>query len=146
MPVRITGCAPKRLGDADAHQADRARTDHHDALAGNDAAHHVEPVHRGAGGDDQRRLRVGHVVRDVDQRVDVVDRVFGEAAIGGEAVGAMAFRAIAVIEARGVHAFAAARAAAAAGMHLDRDAIADLELVDRRAELHDGAHIFMARA
>ena len=95
-------------------------------LAGDDPAHHVEAVHRGPGRDDQCRLRVGHVVGDVDHRVDVVDGVFGEPAIGAEAVGAVALLAVAVIEARGVHAFAAALAAAAAGMHLDRDAVADL--------------------
>jgi hypothetical protein len=36
-------------------------------------------------------------------------------------------------------------AAAAAGVHLDRDAVADLVLVDGGAELHDRAHVFMAR-
>src|SRR6185437_10725706 len=74
---------------------------------------------------------------------DVVHGVFGKAAIGREAVRAMALVAEAVIEAGGVHALAAPRAAPAAGVDLDRDAIANLEFVDRRAQLDDGAHIFV---
>jgi hypothetical protein len=35
----------------------------------------------------------------MDQGVDIVDRVLGEAAIGGEAVGAMPLGKVAVIEA-----------------------------------------------
>ena len=66
-----------------------------------------------------------HFVRDMHHGVDVVDRVFGEAAIGAEPVGAMALGAKAVVEARGVHALAAALAAAAPGMDLDGDAVAD---------------------
>jgi hypothetical protein len=80
----------------------------------------------------------------VRQGVDAVDRVFGEAAVGAETIRAMSFRAIAVIQARGVHALAAALAAATAGVNLDGDALADLKFVDGRAELHDGAHIFMS--
>jgi hypothetical protein len=30
-------------------------------------------------------------------------------------------------------------------MHLDRDSVADLKLVDGRTELDDGTHIFVAR-
>ena len=89
----------QRLGDADAHQPDRSRTGYHDPLAGDDPAHHVETVHRGAGGDDQRRLLVAHVVGDMDHRIDVVDRVLGEPAIGAEAVGAVSLLAPAIIEA-----------------------------------------------
>ena len=135
----------QRLGDADAHQADRPGTEHDDGLAGNDAAHDVEAVHGGARRDDQRRLLVRHVVGNVDHGVDAVDGVFGKAAVRAEAVGAMALLAVAVVEAGGVHALAAALAAAAAGVHLDRDAIADLELVDGRTELHHRAHVFVAR-
>src|SRR5438270_8472375 len=65
--------------------------------------------------------------------------------IGAEAVGPVPLRAIAVIQARGVHALAAALTPATPGMHLDRDAVADLKLVDGRAELDDRAHIFVAR-
>src|SRR6185437_9333620 len=125
-------------------ETDRPRSAHHDALARDQAAQDVEPVHRGAGGDHQRRLGVAHVVGHMDERVDVVDGVLGEAAIGGEAVGAVALLRLAVIEARGVHALAAALAAAAAGMHLDGDAIAHLILVDGGPEFYHGAHVFVA--
>src|SRR5205085_9201907 len=135
---------PQGPGDSDPHPPDRTRTDHDDALSGNHAAHNVQPIHRGAGGDDERRLGVAHVVRNVRKRVDVVDGVFGEAAIGAETVRAVSFGAIAVIQARGIHAFAAALAAATAGVNLHRDALADLKFVDGRTELHDGAHVFMA--
>ena len=64
---------------------------HDDSFAGNDAAHHIEAVHRGARRDDQRRLLVAHVVGNVDHGVDAVDGVFGKAAVGAEAVGAMPF-------------------------------------------------------
>ena len=49
-----------------------------------------------------------------------------------------------VVEARGVHALAAALALAAAGVDLDGDALADFVLVDAGAERDDGAHIFVA--
>src|SRR5436305_11647113 len=52
---------------------------------------------------------------------------------------------ISVIQARGVHALAAALTAATPRMHLDRDAVADLKLVDGRAELDDRTHILVAR-
>src|SRR5205814_1732540 len=65
--------------------------------------------------------------------------------IGAEAVGPVPLRAIAVIQARGVHTLTAALTAAAPGMHLDRDALADLKLIDGRAELDNRAHIFVAR-
>src|SRR6185312_15988786 len=95
----------QRLGDTHSHQADRPGAGDHDGFAGDDAAHHVEAVHRGPGSDDQGRLLVAHVVGDMNHRIDVVDRVFGEPAIGAETVGAVPLLAPAVIEARGVHAF-----------------------------------------
>ena len=145
----MTGDRAHRLGHADAEQADRAGAGDDDALAGDEPAELGQAVHRGAGGDDQRRLLVRHVVGDLDHRVDVVDRVLAEAAVGGEAVGAMALVHVAVVHAvvvaRRVHALAAALALAAAGVDLDRDAIADLELVDARPERDDGAHVLVAR-
>jgi hypothetical protein len=90
---------------------------------------------------------VRHRVRNGDQRIDVVDLIFAEAAVGGETVGAMPLVDIAVIEAvvvaGSVHAFAAAFALAAAGVDFDRHALADLIFVDARAERDDGAHIFV---
>ncbi len=53
-----------RLGDRDAEQSDRAGAGHHHALAGHQPAELGEAVHGGAGGDDQRRLLVRHLVRD----------------------------------------------------------------------------------
>ena len=148
VPVRITGCAPMRLGHRDAEKPDRPRPDDDDALAGDEAAEFGQPVHRGAGGHDQRRLLVRHGVGNGDQRVDVVDLVFAEAAVGGEAVGAVALVDVAVVEAvvvaRGVHALAAALALAAAGMDLHGDALADAVLIDAGPERHDRAHIFVA--
>ena len=138
----------QRLGHRDAEQADRSRPQHGDAFARHQPAEFGQSVHRGAGGHHQRRLGVRHAVGDGDQRVDVVDGVFGEAAIGGEAVGAMALVHLAVVqavvEAGGVHALAAALALAAAGMDLHGDALADAILVHARAERRDGAHVFVA--
>ena len=139
------GLGAQCLGYADAHEPYRPWTNDDDSLAGDDAAHDIQPVHRRPGGDDERRFRVAHLVRDMSEGIDVVDSVFGKAAIGAEAVGPVPLRAIAVIQARGVHALAAAQTAATPGMHLDRDAVADLKLVDGRAELDDRAHIFVAR-
>jgi len=74
----------------------------------------------------------------------VVDGVFGKTAIRCKAVGAMALRHIAIVEARRVHALPAPLTTAAAGMDLDGDAIADPMLVDRRPELYNRPHVFVA--
>src|SRR5437764_840142 len=79
------------------------------------------------------------------ERINTVDGVFGEAAVGAETVRPMPLRAKAVIQARGVHPLAATLAAAAPGMNLDGDPVADLTFVDRRTELHDRSHVFVAR-
>ena len=138
----------ERLGDGDAEQADRARAGHDHALARHQAAELGQAVHGRAGGDDEGRLLVRHVVGDGDQRVDVVDLVFAETAIGGEAVGAVALVDVAVVEAvvvaGGIHALAAALALAAAGVDLDRHALADLVFVDAGAERHHRAHVLVA--
>src|SRR5262249_30489659 len=123
------GARAERLGDGDAEQPDGAGPEYRDALAGDEAAEFGQPVHGGAGGHHQGRLLVRHAVGDGDERVDVVDLIFAEAAIGGEAVGAVALVHVAVVEAvvvaRGVHALAAALALAAAGVNLHRHALAD---------------------
>src|SRR4029078_6362065 len=137
-------CA-ERLGDRYGKQADRSRADHHDALASYQPSSFGKSVHRGAGRDDQRRLGVAHRVRHPRQRVDVIDRIFGKTTVGGEAIGAMAFLRLSIVQARGIHALAAALALAAAGVDLYADPFADLELVDVRAERRDGAHIFVPR-
>ena len=69
-----------------------------------------------------------------NQRVDVVDGVLREAAVGRKSVRAVTlveFAVVAsVVEAGGVHPLAAALAAAAPGMDFDGDALADGKLVD----------------
>ena len=143
------GLRAHRFRHRDAEKADRPRPGDDDAFAGDETAELGQPVHRRAGGDDERRLLIRHRVRNRDDGVDVVDLIFAKAAVGGEAVGAMALVDVAVIEAvvvaRGVHALAAALALAAAGMDLDGDALADRQFVDAGTERHHGAHIFVAR-
>ena len=137
------------LGNADAHQADRAGAHDHHRLSGNQTADNVEPVHGGAGGDDQCRLLVAHVLGNMGQGVDIVDRVLREAAIGGEAVGAVPLIHLAivfaVVQASGVHALAAAFAATATGVHFDRHPVADMKLVDALPEFDHGTHVLVAR-
>src|SRR5262252_9066231 len=137
----------ERFRDGNAEQPDRAGAGDHDALAGDQPAELGEPVHGGAGGDHQRRLLVRHRVGNGNEGVDVVDLIFAEAAVGGETVGAVALVHVAVVEpvvvTRGIHALAAALALAAAGMNLDRHALADAVFVDARAERDHGAHIFV---
>jgi hypothetical protein len=89
VPVRITGWR-RAPWPRHAHQADRARAHDHHALAGDQPAELGQPVHRGAGGDDQRRLLVAHVVGDMTSVLMLLTCVFAEAAVGGEAVGAVA--------------------------------------------------------
>src|SRR6185369_2334921 len=108
--------------------------DHYHALAGDQAAELGQAIHGRARGDHQRRLLVRHGVGDLDQRVDVVDGILGEPAVSGEAVRAVTLVDLAIVEpivqARRVHAHAAALALAATGVDLHRDAVADAELVD----------------
>ncbi len=147
-PGEEHGMGTHRLRHCHAQQADGARAGDHHALAGDEAAELGQAVHRGAGRNHQRCFLVRHRVRDRDQRVDIVDLVFAEAAIGGEAVGAMALVDVAVVEpvvvAGGVHAFAAALALAAAGVNLDRHALADLVFVDAGPERDHRAHVFVS--
>src|SRR5262249_36560595 len=139
----------ERLRDGNAEEADRAGAGDHDALARDQAAELGEPVHRGAGGGHHRPLPARHRAGNGNQRVDVVDLIFAEAAVGGETVGAVAFVDVAVIEpvvvTGGVHALAAALALAAAGMNLDGHALADAVFVDAWPERDHGAHIFVPR-
>src|SRR6516225_5204281 len=137
----------ERLRDGNPEEPDRAGAGDHDALARDQPAELGEPVHRGAGGDHQRCLLVRHRVGNGNQRVDVVDLILAEAAVGGETVGAVAFVDVAVVEpivvTGGVHALAAALALAAAGMNLDGHALADAVFVDARPERDHGAHVFV---
>ena len=85
----------------------------------------------------------------MDQRVEMIDGILGEAAVGRETVCPVPFLVItvilAVIEAGSVHPHAASLTASAAGVYLDGDAIPDGVFVDTRPELDHGAHIFVAR-
>jgi len=70
----------------------------------------------------------------MDERIDVVDGVFGKPAIGREAVGAMSLCHVAIVEAGGIHSLPATLAAAAAGVDFDRDAIAVASFADEREQ------------
>jgi hypothetical protein len=142
VPVRITGA--KRLGNGHRKQADRTGAYHDNAFPCDEPAEFGQAVHGGAGGDHKRRFRVAHGAGHSRQRVDVVHGIFGEPAIGGEAIGAMTLLGFPIVEAGGVHALAASLALAAAGMDFHADAFPDFELVDVRSECGDRAHIFMA--
>ena len=80
----------ERLGDRDAEQADRPGADHRHALAGDQSAQFGQPVHRGAGGDDQRPFLVGHLVGEPTSVLMWLTAYSAEPAVGGEAVGAVA--------------------------------------------------------
>src|SRR5262245_35484292 len=86
---------------------------------------------------------------DPHERVDVIDRVLREAAVGRKAVGPMPlaeFTVIAaVVETGGVHALAAALASAAARVDFNRDPLANDKFVDRRSEFHNCAHVLVTR-
>ena len=126
------------LADGDPHQADGSGAGDDEALPSNQAAKDIQAVHRRAGGDDQGRLFVTHLVGDMDQGVDVVDGVLGETAVGCEAVGAVTLVVTlvvqAIIEAGGVHPLPAPLTAPAPGMDLHGDPVADFVLVDARPE------------
>src|SRR5690606_4988263 len=100
-------------------------TGHHDTSSAHQTATLPQPVHRGTGGHHQRRFLVGHGIVHMNQRVDIVDRVLGKAAIGGEAVGAMTLVdvavVLAVVVAGRVHAHAAALALAATSVNFHGD-------------------------
>src|SRR5262249_62131609 len=119
------------------------------ALSRGEPAEFGEPVHGGAGSDHQRRFLVRHCIGDGNEGVDVVDLVFAKPAVGGEAVGPVTLVHGSVIEsvvmAGGVHALPAALALAAAGMNLDRDALADPIFVDCGPERDHGTHVFVSR-
>src|SRR5882724_7422659 len=74
----------------------------------------------------------------------MVDRIFGETAIGGETVGAVALVGFPIVKAGGVHALAASLALSATGVDLHADTFADLKFINAGSEGCNGAHIFMA--
>src|SRR5260370_41250514 len=74
----------------------------------------------------------------------MIDRIFGETAIGRETVGAVPLVGFPVVKAGSVHALAASLALAAPRMDLHADAFADFKFIDAGSECCNGAHIFMA--
>jgi hypothetical protein len=88
-------------------------------------------------------LLEGEVLGEPVEGVDVVHRELGEAAVAGEALGAVALGEVAVVEARRVPALDAVLAAVAALVHLDGHAIADPELVDTGPQRGHGPGIFV---
>jgi hypothetical protein len=69
----------------------------------------------------------------------MIHRVFGKAAIGAEAVGAMALTRETVVQAGRIHSLATTPAAAAPCVDLDGDPVAGLIFIDRRSQLHHRA-------
>src|SRR6266478_4705056 len=75
----------------------------------------------------------------------MIDRVFGEATIGGEAVGAMTLVGFPIVKAGRIHALSAPLALTTTSVDFHADALADFELVDSWSERGNRAHIFVAR-
>jgi hypothetical protein len=116
-------------------------------LSRNQSAEHVEPVGSRSGSDDQRRQLIAQRVGDTNERVDVIDRILREAAVGREAIGTMSFVELAVvapvIQARRVHALPAPLTSAAARMDFHGNPLADRIFVDRRPDRDDRAHVLV---
>src|SRR5262249_14018183 len=74
----------------------------------------------------------------------VVHRVLGEPAVAGQSLGTVTLRDVAVIQAGRVPALDAVLAPVAALVDLDRDAIADPELVDPGTEGGDRPRVLVA--
>ena len=148
VPVRITGCAPIAFATATPRRPIGPGPLTTTLSPATRPPSSVRPYIAVPAVTTKRRLLVRHRFGNGDHGVDVVDLVFAEAAVGGEAVGAVALVDVAVVEAvivaGGVHALAAALALAAAGMDFDGDALADRKLVDAGSERDDRAHIFVA--
>src|SRR5262245_36186436 len=135
---------PEGLAELHRDEPDRAGALHQDGLAGDVAAHQVDRPERRGGGGDHASLLEREISRQLVKRVDVVHRVLGEPAVAGEPLRAVPLGDVAVVQAGGVPALDTVLAAVAALVDLDRDAIADAELVDTRTERGDGAGVLVA--
>src|SRR5262249_56915810 len=102
-----------------------------------------EPEERAAGRQHDRRFFVRDALRDAIERVDVIDGVFGEPAVGGETIRAVPAFGVAVIQARRIQAANAVLAAAAAHVRLDDHPVADPKLVHGPADGHDVARVLV---
>ena len=152
MPIsrRIAGAGQdhplgtERLAELDGEEADGSRALDEHGLAGEVAAHEIDRPERRGGRGHHAGLLEGEVVGQPVERVDVVDRVLGEAAVAGQPLGAVALGQVAVVQARGVPALDAVLAALAALVHLDGHAVADLELVHARPQRRHRSRILVA--
>ena len=76
--------------------------------------------------------------------IDMIDGIFGKTAVGGEPVGAMAFGAVAVVEAGRIFADYAVFTAATTLVNLNRDTITDFEFICTLPHRRNGTGIFMS--
>ena len=143
------GLRPQGLAHGHTHEPDRARARDNQAFPCNQPAQGVEAIHGRARGNNQCSLFITHLIRHMNQRIDMIDRILCKAAIRGEAIRTVPLVVLAIVQAiiktGRVHAHTASFAASAAGMDLHCNAIPDSEFVHARSELDHGAHVFMAR-
>src|SRR5450631_2913930 len=99
VPVRMTGFAPNAFATATASSPMGPGPMTTTLSPATSPPSSVNPYIEVPGRDHKRRLRVAHRVRHPRQRVDMVDGVFGETAIGRKAVGAMTLLGLPVVEA-----------------------------------------------
>ena len=104
----------QRLGHRHRQQTDGAGADHHDAFARHQPAKFGEPVHRGSGGDDQRRLLVAHLIGNGIIVLIWLTAYSAKPPLVVNPLARWPFRLVAVIVARGIHPRPAAFALAAA--------------------------------
>src|SRR5262249_46694093 len=94
------------------------------------AAGNLEAVQASSGSGDEDRVLPADVVRHAVQGIHVMHRVLGEAAVDGQAAGAMPLGDFAVIQARRVHAQQAVVTPSAAFVSFDGHPVTCSELVD----------------
>ena len=145
VPTTITVVAPSARTVCGGHDADGSRADHDDRVTRDQTACAVESVHRRARGRDQNRLLPAEVVGERVDAADVVHDVLGESAVTRESRCPVPFIGLAVVLARGVGAVEAVSASAAPVMDVDRDPLADRNLVDTLAACHHSAGPLVAR-
>src|SRR3979409_704128 len=129
VPVRMTGLAPRAFATATARSPIGPGPMTTTLSPATSPPASGQAVHGGPRGDDKRGFRIAHRIGYSRQRIDMVDRVFGETAIGREPVGAVTFIGISIVNARGVHALAASLALAATSVDFHADAFADVKFV-----------------
>jgi hypothetical protein len=93
------GLCAQGLADGNPHEPDGARSGYRESLSGNQSPQGIQSVHGGSGGDDQSGLFVTHMVRNMHQRIDMIDGIFGKCAVGCKSIGAVAFSTLPIIHA-----------------------------------------------